>query len=187
MEWRQNEGFVALIVQVPSVVASTVDACFESRRVRLTFESERAAAGGSSRVGRVPHVVELRLAGTVVPDGCRYDAADNNMMVVLQKEAHVEWPDLEAAAEDGASGKGASSKGASSKGVGGTGASGTGASGTLSATPSAEPKAAPAFAPSAEPALQPGELVRARPAEEAASPQAGADQKQYDKLLFELD
>ena len=42
--------------------------------------------------------MDLKLAGAVDVEGCRYDAADNNMMVVLKKAAEgAEWPGLEEA------------------------------------------------------------------------------------------
>ena len=37
----------------------------------------------------------LRLAGDVLPEAARHDAADNNMMVVLQKATEGEWAALE--------------------------------------------------------------------------------------------
>ena len=37
----------------------------------------------------------LNLAGDVLPDLSRHDAADNNMMVVLQKASEGEWSSLE--------------------------------------------------------------------------------------------
>ena len=44
----------------------------------------------------------LQLAGPIDPDGCRHDAADNNMMVVLKKASEgEEWPALEAAGTKG--------------------------------------------------------------------------------------
>ena len=90
VEWRQNDQYVALILQVPSVISDSVDAKFEPRRLAMTFRSEPIS-------GAAPHThkLELQLAGTVNVDGCRYDAADNNMMVVLEKAISGEWPGLE--------------------------------------------------------------------------------------------
>ena len=90
VEWRQNDQYVALILQVPSVISDSVDAKFEPRRLAMTFRSEPIS-------GAAPHThkLELQLAGAVNVDGCRYDAADNNMMVVLEKAISGEWPGLE--------------------------------------------------------------------------------------------
>ena len=90
VEWRQNDQYVALILQVPSVISDSVNAKFEPRHLAMTFRSEPIS-------GAAPHThkLELQLAGAVNVDGCRYDAADNNMMVVLEKAISGEWPGLE--------------------------------------------------------------------------------------------
>ena len=91
MEWRQNAQYVALILQVPSVVKTSVEAKFLARSVDMSFRSTPASGGAEST-----HSVSLKLAGAVDVDGCRYDVADNNMMVVLKKAAEgAEWPALE--------------------------------------------------------------------------------------------
>ena len=177
VEWRQNEEYVALILQVPSVVSDTVDAKFQPRRLEIKFRSEPVAGGK-----RQQHSLVLALAGEVAPAECRYDAADNNMMVVLKKaqKSGVPWPDLEDAAAEPA---------------------------PAATAPSPPPKRvepAPSYqANYDEPPVKAADLAVARGAEEKAAappppPKAKAAEKaaeppppkakaEYDKLLFELD
>ena len=92
VEWRQNAQYVALILQVPGVIKASVDAKFQARAVEMTLRSSPLTPGGAEQA----HTLSLKLAGAVDVDGCRYDAADNNMMVVLKKAAEgAEWPALE--------------------------------------------------------------------------------------------
>ena len=185
VEWRQNAQYVALILQVPGVVKASVDAKFEARSVRLRFESMPPGASSSTPL---KHALTLHLHAAVDTEGCRYDAADNNMMVVLPKKStaagEAEWPALEAPGSATASAAVASTPlpDVSEPGSLGMGslAIDRGGEGRKKASapskPAAAPKAKPAAAP-AKPAAAP-----------SAQPAAGAAGKpQYDKLLFELD
>ena len=84
------------------IISDTVVADWQPRRVEVKFVSQhghQAGAKPSEATGpRREHSVTLDLAGQIEPDGCYFNVADRNMMMVLKKAEPVgTWPALEAA------------------------------------------------------------------------------------------
>ena len=77
---------------MPGVLKDSVDANFAARSLRMSFRAQPPTAKEGAHAS---HALQLNLAGGIDPAGCRYDAADNNMMVVLKKASEgEEWPAL---------------------------------------------------------------------------------------------
>ena len=179
VEWRQNAQYVAIITQVPGVVKASVDAKFESKLVKIKFES--SPPGAPSGAATLKHDLTLHLCGSVETSGCRYDAADNNMMIVLQKATEgEEWASLEdASAKEKAAKVTAAPTYAPEKPVkAGSLASDRGKEEVVVTPP-----------PSAEPPKpkQPPAKPKEAPPPPAQPAAAAGGKMQADKLLFELD
>jgi hypothetical protein len=101
-EFRQTKEAVAVIVQVPGIIESSVDLHFGPRSFDLYFKA--VAAGDSSGEGRrlVEHSQGFDLFGEVQVERCRYDVATQNLVVLLHKLQPEYWLDRTTAAATGA-------------------------------------------------------------------------------------
>jgi HSP20 family molecular chaperone IbpA len=99
-EFRQTKEAVAVILQVPGIIESTVDLRFGKNSFDIYFKavpspaSASAPGGASSASGRLAEYAQgFDLFDEVQAEKCKYDVATQNLVVLLQKARPEYWMD----------------------------------------------------------------------------------------------
>jgi hypothetical protein len=108
-EFRQTKEAVAVIVQIPGIIESSVDLRFGDRSFDLYFKavsgSSSGGEGSSSDTAATRRLVEhsqgFDLFAEVLVERCKYDVATQNLVVLLHKLKPEYWLDRTAAAAAG--------------------------------------------------------------------------------------
>jgi hypothetical protein len=89
-EYRQTRDAVTVLVQVASIVPSSVRASFSASGVHIAF----TAAGENDDL--VSYGMGLKTTQPINPSECKYDVADMNMVIALFKQTPGYWQEEEA-------------------------------------------------------------------------------------------
>jgi hypothetical protein len=97
-EFRQTKEAVAVILQVPGIIESTVDLRFGKKSFDIFFKavsssSSPASPGSGSGSGLAEYAQGFDLFEEVLVEKCKYDVATQNLVVLLHKAAPEYWID----------------------------------------------------------------------------------------------
>lgn len=89
-EFRQTKEAVAVIIQVPGIIESTVDLKFGKRSFDIYF---KAVAADTSTRRVVEYSQGFDLYDEIESDKCKYDVATQNLVILLHKSKAEYWID----------------------------------------------------------------------------------------------
>ncbi|CAM9741860.1 unnamed protein product [Chrysoparadoxa australica] len=84
-EWRENERSVSVIVDVENVPQESIKACWGKQSLDLAFSALEEG---------LAYRLQLALAGEILPDSCKCDAATENICVLMYKKERRVWGQL---------------------------------------------------------------------------------------------
>lgn len=99
-EFRQTKEAVAVILQVPGIIESTVDLRFGKKSFDIFFKAipSPASTSGSPSTRLAEYAQGFDLFDEIQVEKCKYDVATQNLVVLLQKARPEYWMDRAPAA-----------------------------------------------------------------------------------------